>query len=165
MVKTFLRHLIPLLLLAFSLAACSGDDTTAVSYAAYNHTDKSIVSIIVNGEGGILNAPAHDGGGEVCCVVIPNKWRPGLTATITWQEAGVFKRDAQGNIMTNDGVPIVIESPWKERTVEIPPYDEHHGQFFIHFLAGDKVKVAVSLYGPRNPKHPYHFSDITPVAP
>ena len=63
--------------LCLFLAACGGDETVPVSYTGYNNTGKSIVSIIVNGEGGILHAPAHDGGGQVCCVVIPKRWRPG----------------------------------------------------------------------------------------
>jgi hypothetical protein len=153
--KDLLRYLFLLFLTPLSLTACSGDDTTAVSYTAYNHTDKSIVSIIINGEGGILNVGPHGGGGgDVCCVVIPNTWRPGLKATIKWQEDGVYKRDAKGNIMKNDGVPIVIESPWKERTVEVPQYDDQLGQFQIHFFPHDEIKVVVSNFFPGHPKYP-----------
>ena len=154
MLKTLLRHLIPLLLLAFSLAACSGDDTTAVSYRAYNHTDKSIVSIIVNGEGGILHATKHAGGAEVCCVVIPNKWRPGLTATIKWQLDGHWVRDKNGQIVVKDGHNQFVEGEWKERTIEIPKYDDQLGQFQIHFFPHDEVKAVVSDVYPGNPQYP-----------
>ena len=44
------------------LVACGGEEKTGVSYSGYNDTDKNIVSIIVNGEGGVLDATAHGGG-------------------------------------------------------------------------------------------------------
>ena len=130
--------------LAFSLllAAC-GEETVAVSYSGYNHTDKNIVSIVVNGEGGVLHAPAHDGGGQVCCVVIPKKWKPALKVTIKWQEGGTFQRDDKGAVKRENGVPVVIEGPWKERTAEIPKYEEL-GYFYVVFFPNDDVKVAVS---------------------
>ena len=139
---------------AAMLASCGADDKTAVSYTAYNETDRSIISIIINGEGGILHAPAHDGGGEMCCVVIPNRWKPGLKATIKWQESGDFQRDEHGEIVRIDGVPIVIERPYKETTVEIPKYDERLGRFNVHFLPGGEVRAVVNLYGPRHPDYP-----------
>ena len=128
--------------LCLLLAAC-GEETVPVSYSGFNNTDKSIVSIIVNGEGGILHAPAHDGGGQVCCVIIPKHWRPGLKVTIKWQEGGTFQLDQNGNRLYNNGVPVVIEGPWKERTVDIPEY-KTLGVFYIVFFSGDEVKVAVS---------------------
>lgn len=145
------------------LAACS-EETVAVSYVGYNHTDKSIVSIVVNGEGGVLHAPAHDGGGQACCVVIPKKWKPGLKATIKWQEGGTFQRGENGVVLKTNGVPVVIEGSWKERTVEVPRYEEM-GDFYIHFVPGDEVKIAVALYGPRSRKHPYRFADVPLISP
>lgn len=151
------------LFVAFLLSAC-GEKTVAVSYIGYNHTDKSIVSIVVNGEGGVLLAPAHDGGGQACCVEIPKKWKPGLKATIKWQEGGTFKRNEKGDVVKVNGVPVVIDGAWKERAVEVPKYDET-GDFYIHFVPGDEVKVAVALYGPRSPRHPYHFADVPLISP
>lgn len=141
-------------LIGVVLGACSGDETVAVSYAAYNHTDKSIVSIIINGEGGILDASAHGGGGSMCCVILPKRWRPGLMATIKWQEDDIpiFNRDGTRKVI--DGVPATKESPWKERTVEVPKYKGEMGTFFIHIFPGDEVKVLMNIYGAGNPNHP-----------
>lgn len=124
------------------LAAC-GEETVAVSYTGYNHTDKSIVSVAVNGEGGVLHASAHGGGIHVCCVEIPKKWKPGLKATIKWQEGGTFQRDENGVVVKTNGVPVVIEGAWKERTVEVPKY-EAMGEFYIVFSPNDELNVAVS---------------------
>ena len=147
------------LLFSASLSGCFEPEKSGVSYAAYNHTDKSIVSIIINGEGGILGSRAHGGGGEICCVVIPNRWRPGLKATIKWEEDGDWLLDENGKEVIRNGKRVYVPAPWKEETVEVPDYGEELGKFFIHFLPGDEVKVAVSPYAPWNPKHPYHFPD------
>jgi hypothetical protein len=163
-----MKKTVLIIALVFSvfLAACGEKEEkmVAVDYFGYNHTDKSIVSIKVNGEGGILDASAHGGGGQICCVMIPLKWRPGLTVTIKWQEDSIPVRDAKGKRIYDDGVPVLIESPWKERTVDVPKYEEAEN-FHIHFLPNDEVKVAVSLYGPRNPKHPYRFADTPLISP
>lgn len=137
------------------LGGCFEEEKTSVSYTAYNHTDRGIVSIIVNGRGGILNVYPHGGGGgDLCCVAIPNRWTPALTATVKWQDAGDFKRDAQGAVVRVDGVPVVVEEPWKEKTVEIPRYDERLGRVNLHFFANDEVRVVVNMYGPGHLDYP-----------
>jgi len=147
------------LLFSVSLSGCFEPEKSGVSYAAYNHTDKSIVSIIVNGEGGILGSRAHGGGGEICCVVIPNRWRPGLKATIKWQEDDIPVFDTTGKRVVRNGIPVVIESPWKETTVEVLEYDKHLGQFQMHFFPGDEIKIVVSNYMPGHPKYPLSIPD------
>lgn len=141
-------------LMVFILAACSGDETVAVSYAAYNHTDRSIVSFVINGEGGILAASAHGGGGRMCCVVLPKHWHPGLMATIKWQEDDIPIFNPDGTRKVIDGVPATKESPWKEQTVEVPKYEGMLGTFFIHIFPGDEVKVLMNIYGAGSPQHP-----------
>ena len=142
--------MLPLLL----LSGCFEPDTAGVGYTAFNHTDKSIVSIIVNGQGGVAHATAHGGGSEVCCVVIPRKWQQGLKAVIKWQEAGTYKRDSRGNEILENGVPVLIKAPWNEKTVEIHEYDENLGQFQIHFFPGAKIEIVVSNLMPGHPKYP-----------
>ena len=131
-------------LLALHLAGCLEEEKVPLSYLALNRTDKGIVSIVVNGEGGILDASPMGGGGTVvCCVVLPKRWRPGLMATIKWREDSTPVFDADGKRVFNDGIPALIESPWKERTVEVPKYPESMGDFYIVFFPGDEIRVAV----------------------
>jgi Protein of unknown function (DUF3304) len=150
-------------LLVAPLGACSQDKTVAVGYKAYNHTGTPIDSIIVNGEGGILNATAYGGGGEICCVVLPTRWRPGLKATIKWQSGGHWVRDQKGQVVEKDGDKLFVEGRWTETTVDVPEYDggDRTGQFRIHFFPNDTVKVTVLLFGPGDPRYPYP----TPKAP
>ncbi|WP_390861183.1 DUF3304 domain-containing protein [Chromobacterium amazonense] len=64
-----------LLALPLFLAAC-GEENTAVSYLAVNHTDKPIDSITINDQGGILNVDAMGGGGRTFAASLCQK--PGV---------------------------------------------------------------------------------------
>lgn len=156
------------LLASLMLSACLKEEKVGLNYHAYNHTDTSIISIVINGEGGVLNARAHGEGSGVCCVVLPKKWRPGLLATIKWQpdDIPVFNPDGSPKIV--DGVPASIESAWKERTVEVPKYsaDElDRGTFYIHFFRDDDVKVLVATRWAGYAGHPYPHPDGTNQQP
>lgn len=142
------------ILASLLLAGCLDEEKVGLSYHAYNHMDKSIVSIAINGKGGILDAIAHGEGGGVCCVVLPKKWRPGLVATIQWQLDGEWLKDEQGNEVIRDGKTVLVPGPWKERTVEVPKYGPEMGTFFIHFFPNEEVKVLVNLYGATSTQHP-----------
>lgn len=94
----------------------------------------SIQEFSVNGSSG---ARAGKGGSQVCCVMVPRKWRPGLKATIRW---GVLN--------------------WRDRAtdeyeavVEIGQFEEL-GIFFVHFLPDGTVRAVVSDQGPRSPTYP-----------
>jgi len=149
------------LLLSVFLAGCLEEEKVGLSYHAYNHTDKSIVSIVINGEGGILGASAHGEGSGVCCVVLPQKWRPELMATIKWQEDDIPIFNPDGTRKIIDGIPASEESPWKERTVEVPKYGPEMGTFFIHFFGNDDVKVLVANRWAGFEGHPYPHPDGT----
>ncbi len=139
---------------ALFVTACQ-PQMTSISYLGVNHTDKAIVSVIVNGEGGILNVPARGGGGgQICCVTLPRKWRPGLKATIKWENDGDWLRDKDGKEVWRDGKRVYVPVPYKERTVEIPEYTEKDlGHFDIHFMPNDEVLVKVSFVYPTHPEY------------
>lgn len=144
-----------LLGLCFSLTACLEEEKVSLSYLGVNHTDKSIVSVAVNGEGGVLNVPKFGGGGgTVCCVSLPRKWHPGLTVKVDWQEDGHWQLDKNGNPVLRDGVKVLVEEPWQSQTVEVPEYSEHDlSHLDIHFLPGGKVQVKVSFLYPEHPDY------------
>lgn len=126
------------------------------SYVAYNYNAVPIDSVVINGEGGVLNVSAYGGGGkEVCCVILPSYWRPGLTVRIKWQSGGHWERDANGQIVWHNGEQQFVEGTWKERTVEVPPYiggeGMDMGRFHISFFPNDDVKVLVNRWGAGHP--------------
>ena len=146
--------------LAAPLSACSQDDTVAVGYKGYNHTAIPIDSVIINGQGGVLNVSAYGGGhGDVCCVLLPSRWRPGLKVIIKWQRGGHWVRDQKGQIVEKEGHRQFIEGEWKERIVDVPEYNggDQTGQFRIHFFPNDDVKVTVLPYGPGHKDYPYPY--------
>ena len=133
---------------AWLLAACQPQDSTiAVPYGAVNHTNIGIASIVINGQGGVLNIGKHgNGNAGVCCVVVPRQWHPGLTVTIQWREDGHWLRDNKGQfILDKDGDKQFIEGPWKTRTVSIPRYAQGEiGDFYVFFYPGDDVRAALT---------------------
>ena len=147
-------------MLVAPLSACSQDDTVAVGYKGYNHTAIPIDSVIINGEGGILNVSAYGGGhGDVCCVLLPSRWHPGLKARIKWEEDGDWLKDDKGNVVMRDGKKVYVPMPYKEKTVDVPEYvgGDQTGQFRIHFFLNDDVKVTVLPYGPGHKDYPYPY--------
>jgi hypothetical protein len=114
------------------LSGCA-EEMVPASIVGYNHTDNYIDSFSVNGAGG-GNLFAHGGGGSiVCCVAIPEKWRPGLKATIRW--------------MNEDG-------SWNDAVVDIPKYSMEMGDFQVHFFAKKTVKAFVFNGGAKTPGYP-----------
>jgi hypothetical protein len=130
---------------AVFLTACkpAKPATWGVSYGAVNHTDKAIVWIGIDGQGTVLvSSSGGSGGTPTCCVAIPQKWHEGITHTISWREESDYKYDKKGNIVYDNGVPVLIEKPIKTKTVTLPEYKEESG-FFIYFFPNDEVKIAV----------------------
>ena len=160
-----IKHVLSILALASLtlLTACFEEADGAVSYLAVNHTDRSIVSITVNDEGGILNSPPQGGGGGgMCCATLPSKWRPGLKVTIGWENDGDWLLDARGEEVIRDGKRVYVPLPWKTRTVDVPEYkgEDARGQFHIHFFPGDEVKVLRTVKGAwRDPSYPYPYPE------
>ncbi|AKJ27554.1 hypothetical protein AAW51_0863 [Caldimonas brevitalea] len=88
-----------------------------------------------------------------------------MKVTIKWREDGEFKRDAQGQIVKEDGVPVIDDTPWKTRTVEVPEYSEKDLEHFdIHFLPGDKVFVKASFSYPEHPDYQPAYPQRKPTA-
>ena len=131
-----------------TLTACGASGKQAeklegTSYLGVNNTDKNIVSIIVNGEGGISAVSAQHIGGQDCCVNLPRKWHPGIKVTIKWQEDDVYLLDKNGKFVIEDGKKKVIEQPWKTKTVEVGKYEgrDEEGMLYIFFYPNDVVKA------------------------
>lgn len=122
----------------WTLAACSAigrseDTTTGVGLTGIDHLEDhlSVQDFSVNGYGGFN---AGKGGSLVCCVVVPNKWRPGLKAHVVWS-------------VTN-----WRENTWKEFQADVflDRYDRV-GTMFVHFLKDGSVRITLSNYAPGSP--------------
>ncbi|MDT4309745.1 DUF3304 domain-containing protein [Klebsiella aerogenes] len=135
------------------LTACrdhSRDGMSAADIAVLNHGPDAIFSVQVNGYGG-PGANSYGGGGGFCCVMVPDVWRPGLTAKITWTSdpnAWIDPKHIPGDHASHyqHHGPI---------TVPIERWEK--GQacgFDIHIFPCDKVRIVRSCYGRAAPEYP-----------
>jgi len=145
-----LRCLLLSVFLLVAVTACdSKDEGSASSIAGYNYTNEGIQEFYVNGQWG-SNLGIGDGGGSyVCCIMLPKKWTPGLSATVAW-----VRSDCQGdriNRCPNGG------DSWPHKTLEatvpIEPYDRPYTTY-VAFLPKDEVKIYVTPMGLISSKHP-----------
>ena len=81
---------------------------------------------------------AGTGARTTCCVVLPDKWHPGLTAHVKWNVSN-WKDDARSGSYEAD--------------VPVDQYAEH-AHVWVHFLENGTVRVVVSNYDPSSPDYP-----------
>ena len=155
MKRSGLFVLIAALLASALFTGCFEDEKVSLSYLGVNHTDRPIVSVAINDEGGILNVPARGGGGgSVCCVTLPRKWHPSLKVKVAWQEDGHWLLDDSGKPVIKNERKVLVEAPWQTQIVDVPEYSEHDlSHFDIHFLPGGKVQVKASFIYPWHPDY------------
>ena len=136
-----------LMMFILTLTACS-EKMMPAGITGYNHTkDRSIFNFTVNDAMGSNLAPESGGGAESCCVMIPEKWRPGLKVTVDWGYQG--------------GTEIPPPPPPQVKVVEIPEY-KHGGRLEVHFYDNHQVKIIVSPCGIEHPFYPMSNKDKLP---
>ena len=129
----------------------NAETSSAGNIGAINHVSGQDINwFSVNGY------RAHGTGGGVCCVMIPDKWRPGLIAHIEWE----VDPNADERIpMKKEGFEFEPEAIAKHvakyrqysADISIPKYDQSAG-ISVHFLPCHQVKVYAgeSSYGASN---------------
>lgn len=161
-------QLLGLLLMTGLLQACGpfGEGagklkSSPVSISGYNYTIEGIQEFYVNGQWGGNVSIGAGGGSNVCCVNLPKKWQPGLSAEVTWRRS-----DCGGSGPGNERCPIG-KRPWApaktlKATVPIDFYDSPDGMY-VAFLPNDEVKIFVSRMGLSNPNHPAKLGRARPL--
>jgi hypothetical protein len=91
------------------------------------------------------------GGGEVCCVMLPVKWRPGLKVQIRWT-VGDWSQEIVSETNVGNYKSIKVEGRYIA-TVPVEKYDEI-GDVYVHFFSGGKVRVVSSNYSVLSSEHP-----------
>ncbi|MEQ5324900.1 DUF3304 domain-containing protein [Proteus sp. fly-1008] len=117
----------------------------------YNHTQFEISGFSINeGYGSI--------GGTVCCVMLPEKWRPNLIAHIQWKKVDTTKfppapKFSQVEAYNRWEKELDRYTTYHEAWVPIPQYDEPCS-VKVHFLPCDEVKITTSCKGYGHPEYP-----------
>ncbi len=141
------------LVLALLISGCSqanNAEYSGANIAGINHTLQGINSFSVNGYGGGMT-------GNTCCVMLPDKWYPGMQAKIEWEtdpktappfpgyqdwdKYQVWEKQVKSSFQQHSAV------------VDIPQYD-HACAFAVHFLVCNQVKVTTSCSGYGQPNYP-----------
>jgi len=92
------------------------------------------------GEGG-------GGGSHVCCLSLPKKWSPGLTADVRWEVIHILRAPDPASQDTGE-----VEGIYRAR-VPIEPYTKS-GSFYVHFFPEKRVRIVVSEIPPGAEEHP-----------
>ncbi|MEX9949112.1 DUF3304 domain-containing protein [Providencia alcalifaciens] len=160
-----------LITIVFFNTGCSEDETTippqkndylAGNLSGFNHVKGTNVNwFTVNGYGGRV-------GGFTCCVMLPAKWNPNLTAEVEWE----IDPNPYANVPNPVGDKFLEfmkqhEANYRQykTTVKIPEYSETCG-LTVHFLPCQQVKVTTSCYAIDHPNYPIKdaFDQEEPVS-
>ena len=142
-----------LVLLAQLTTGCSfasDDDMTGGNLRGVNHTKQGITRFSVNGYGGFV-------GGNTCCVLLPNKWNPGMSAVVKWSvDPKPYERLPP--LGTDEYRKAYAEHASRYTShsamVQIPKYGEKRCGLTVHFLPCNNVKVTTSCWGYGSPEYP-----------
>ena len=154
-------------LLAIMVQGCSKaeppkQEGTASSIAGYNYTTEGIQEFFVNEawSGGL--GIGEGGGSIVCCVMLPDKWKEGLSATVSWRRSDCGGVDENG-----DSKCAKMEiGTWPKKTLKKEVPIELYSQpsrVQVMFLPNDEVKIYVSSLGPQHPDHPSKLGRARPL--
>lgn len=129
------------------VAGCSDAEAPparmSLNLVPYNHMTDGIANFDVQVKGGSKSGGgflhAGSGGGSmICCVSVPQKWQPDLTAKVS---AEVYRQSGEKYDIAQE--------------VFIPPYTpEQAGHVSVHFLRDGEVKIFVTRYALWHPDYP-----------
>ncbi|HBC5916929.1 TPA: DUF3304 domain-containing protein [Proteus mirabilis] len=135
---------------AFSLAP--KPQPLAAGIQGFNHTQYSVTGFTINeGYGSI--------GGTVCCVLLPEQWRPDLVAHIEWKKVDKSKLPPPPKLTHAEAFKkweqLVHDNTSRhEAWVPIPQYAEEVCGVDVHFLPCNEVKITTSCYSYGDPEYP-----------
>ncbi|MES2076564.1 MAG: DUF3304 domain-containing protein [Pseudomonadota bacterium] len=138
--------------------ARNNDDFTGVSLTGVQHMghDFNISEFYVDGYYGSNVGREGGGGGYLCCVMLPTKWRPGLSVEVRWAVGNWSKLDRSQTVL-GDYSSLTFEL--YKAQVPVEKYEAAEA-VYVHFFAGGKARVVSSIAGPGGPRHPISRSDL-----
>lgn len=107
------------------------------------YVNKSIMDSV--GEGG-------GGGSRMCCVNLPDKWNPRLSAEVRWEVHKLIRSSDKDAPKTAELVGMY------KAQVPIEIYDKP-SLFWVHFYPGGKVRIVVSPFSFDRENHPIRWGD------
>lgn len=130
------------------------DKFIPVSLTGVHHMggDFRIAQFYVDKYSGGAVGESGGGGSMVCCLMLPRKWRAGLTANLRWEVRHIIRP-------SDPALPETEEvAGFYHAQVPVEAYDEPE-HFWVHFFPQGGVRIVVSPFGPYGKQHPIQFSD------
>jgi hypothetical protein len=136
------------------MGTLAGVDLTGVHHLG----DKfNIAEFYVNGYSGANVGREGGGGRSVCCVLLPKKWRPGLTAEVRW-DINDWTNENRAEIKAGNYRSVAGQGMAYIAQVPVERY-EVASHVWVHFFAGGKVRVVSSPIGSEGSRHPIKDDD------
>ncbi|WP_456310727.1 DUF3304 domain-containing protein [Serratia proteamaculans] len=149
-----MRQWILFVLLVLLISGCSQAESggyTAGDLRGYNHTQQGINYFRVNGYGGGVR-------GNTCCILLPDKWTPGLKAHVEWEVDPKTASEFPGYEDWDEYLKWEkeVKSSFQKYSavVDIPKYGEERCGITVHFLPCNQVKVTTICDGYGTPDYP-----------
>lgn len=123
----------------------------------------NIAGFYVNGYGGDI--VGREGfSGDMCCMLLPKKWRPGLVVEVRWA-IGDWTKENRSEIEAGNYKSVTYTC--FKAMVPVEKYETAE-RVFVHFFPGAKVRVVSGFPDPAYSGHPLidddaHAADIATV--
>lgn len=114
----------------------------------------SVSEFYVNKYGGTNVGRDGGGGGSVCCIMIPGKWRPGLTVEVRWEVADWSQENRKQ--ITAGNYESILKKGMYIATVPVEKY-EIPGELYVHFFPRGRVRVVSTMYSVLSKSHPVKY--------
>ncbi len=146
--------------LFFLISGCSrvgANGYTGGDIRGINHMPYVINHVSVNGYGG-PNIGSYGSGGGYCCIMLPDKWTPGLKAHVEWEvdpkTASKFPGYEHWEEYLKWEKEVKASFQKHSATVDIPEYGEQRCGITVHFLPCNQIKVTTICDGYGTPNYP-----------
>lgn len=164
-VRTWMMRLLALLIVGTLLTQCIETVRTKiraayfvpVSLSARHHLGENfnIPTFYVDGSIG-ENIGREGESGATCCILLPRRWRPGLSVEVRW-EIGDWSHENLEEIRAHNYKSLHSGGIFIAH-VPVERYDEAEN-LWVHFFAGNKVRVVSSPIASWGEGHPIQSSD------
>jgi hypothetical protein len=119
--------------------------------------DHLIPEFYVNKYGGNGIGRDGGGGGEVCCIVIPSQWRPGLVVEVRWKVEG-WPPEKRKEVEAGNFKSATMRGMYIAK-VPLEKY-ERSGDVYVHFFPRGMVRVVSTMYSVLSTAHPVRYGPV-----
>jgi hypothetical protein len=121
------------------------EDLIGVDLSGKQHIgpDFNISEFFLNGTNGFNVGREGGGGRDVCCVLLPRQWRPGLSVDLRWEVANWIEADKA----RKENLDVIPTFKHFRGRVPVEKYGSP-GRVVVHFFEGGKARVIVGAPGP-----------------